>query len=380
MTHAPGVPGARRAQPASAVLAVVVALLVLAALVSGLLLVATGEAGATGAYRESLHARLAAQSGLAATWSGWNPDVVARLPVGGIATDSGIATPDGRARFRTRTERLGGHLFIAYAMGEAGYARQWARAESALLVRTANVVELGALSNAAIAAAGPVHIGPSAVVDGETLQPPATTCPGGFPDATPPTPAHAVRAANVGDVVVEGGALVTGLVVADPTIVPDPRAPFATALQEGDPTQIADRVEMGAVVVMPVTGTEECVTSADGNWGDPLNNGSPCATYAPLIYAPGDLQIVAGTGQGIIVADGVVTIESGARFFGLVISVGGVELRGEVHGTVWVAAGALTSIEGLARFDRCAVTRALAHAPALARPVAASERQFLPAW
>src|SRR5207253_1082271 len=87
--------------------------------------------------------------------------------------------------------------------------------------------------------------------------------------------------------------------------------PFSTH----DLERIADRVEQGALNVAPVLRDTICDTHARGNWGDPLDRGSPCALYFPLIFAPGDLSF-AGTGQGVLVVVGNLLLQDNAQFYG----------------------------------------------------------------
>ncbi len=62
-----------------------------------------------------------------------------------------------------------------------------------------------------------------------------------------------------------------------------------------------------------------CDRSATGNWGDPIP-GTPCASYAPLIWAQGDLEMRGGAGQGVLLVDGDFTLSQGAVFHGVVIT------------------------------------------------------------
>ena len=68
----------------------------------------------------------------------------------------------------------------------------------------------------------------------------------------------------------------------------------------------------------------ECSRS-DTNWGDPLGTVSACATRVPLVYAPGDLTIDGGTGQGVLLVDGHLVIAGSFTFSGQIVARRGIE-------------------------------------------------------
>jgi hypothetical protein len=115
-----------------------------------------------------------------------------------------------------------------------------------------------------------------------------------------------------------------------------------------------------------VSGT--CDRSRLDNWGDPGGT-SACATYAPLIWARGDLEIRGGTGGGVLLVDGDLTLSGGARVVGLAIvrddvmssGVGGTVLGGLLAGDATVAPGDHSHLDGstLVQRSRCAMDLAL---------------------
>lgn len=70
-----------------------------------------------------------------------------------------------------------------------------------------------------------------------------------------------------------------------------------------------------------------CVTSDPENWGDPSGSGV-CAAHRPLIAAVSDLVVSGGLGQGILIVPGDLTLEAGARFFGVVLVGGSIRVLG----------------------------------------------------
>lgn len=65
-----------------------------------------------------------------------------------------------------------------------------------------------------------------------------------------------------------------------------------------------------------------CDANAPANLGDPLRvfgPDSPCAAFFPVVHAQGDLQLIGGAGQGMLVVDGNLTLVAGARFTGVML-------------------------------------------------------------
>jgi hypothetical protein len=125
----------------------------------------------------------------------------------------------------------------------------------------------------------------------------------------------------------------------------------------------------GAVITpAPVVAAGVCQVSQSSNWGDPAA-ASPCADHHPVIWARGDVTVIGGIGQGILLAEGDVRFGAGASFAGLivtaddfVIGVGGGTMIGAVlAGDRRRGGGDHTRVNdgGLVRFSSCAVQRAL---------------------
>ena len=65
-----------------------------------------------------------------------------------------------------------------------------------------------------------------------------------------------------------------------------------------------------------------CQTSSVTNWGDANRNlvlPGGCEGYFPIIYAPGNLNISGGRGQGVLLVEGDLQVQGGFEFFGPVI-------------------------------------------------------------
>jgi hypothetical protein len=90
-----------------------------------------------------------------------------------------------------------------------------------------------------------------------------------------------------------------------------------------------------------------------------------CEQYFPVIHAPGDVALDGGMGQGILLVDGDLLVRGDARFVGLVVVRGRIELaspNASLTGAVLVASarGARSTLQGRVSFSSCALWWALA--------------------
>lgn len=76
----------------------------------------------------------------------------------------------------------------------------------------------------------------------------------------------------------------------------------------------------------PATVGTVCSPSTPGNWGDPYASAGPCGAYMPIIYVDGDLELLPGRGQGILLVEGHLLVHGPYGFAGLVLARGGVDL------------------------------------------------------
>lgn len=73
-----------------------------------------------------------------------------------------------------------------------------------------------------------------------------------------------------------------------------------------------------------------CNTQSTTNWGDP-NRATPagaCETYLPIIWIQGSAHITGGSGQGVLLVDGDLTVDGGFTFYGPVIVRGNLKTAG----------------------------------------------------
>jgi hypothetical protein len=126
-----------------------------------------------------------------------------------------------------------------------------------------------------------------------------------------------------------------------------------------------------------VTSDGACITSNATNWGDPLNPGTPCWDYLPIIHITGNAKLTGnGYGQGILLVDGNLDITGNFDFYGVIIVMGEANFGGTpyVYGGVMVRNGPggtgqsrLRGNEGV-HYSSCVISRALTQA-SVARPL-----------
>ena len=115
-------------------------------------------------------------------------------------------------------------------------------------------------------------------------------------------------------------------------------------------------------------GTATSCTASSSNWGEP-NRGAGsvvgCQSTFPVIYAPGNLSISSGRGQGVLLVEGSLTITGSFYWVGIIIVRGALNVAGTptLMGSVMVRSttGADSGITGNARlqFSSCAAQQAL---------------------
>ena len=135
---------------------------------------------------------------------------------------------------------------------------------------------------------------------------------------------------------------------------------LATPIAQGSVLSPAPRVDVRG----------ECDALDPGNFGDPLRvlgADSPCKSFFTLGYVDGDLRLVGGAGQGMLLVDGDLTLKTGARFEGVVIARGSVRLESGAR-LMGIVLADNVSLEGgsIVQYSSCAVDRALVTG---ARPV-----------
>ena len=118
----------------------------------------------------------------------------------------------------------------------------------------------------------------------------------------------------------------------------------------------------GSGTPTPVERLGSCALDEPWGWGDPDDPTGPCGPHLPLRSADGNLTVDGGVGQGVLVVGGDLTLTSGARFHGLVLSRGMLRLEGAatLEGLAIALAGAQVASGSRVRASACWAVRALA--------------------
>ncbi len=338
--------------------AVVFVLLIIELLAVTALAIAYQESAAANQKTSSLRAELAARDGAIQTVA----DTALRLQM--LAPGMRLQLParaghDG-AQYEVAFERLSGSLFLARSEGSHGPANRRIRAAAALLFSAPDPLAILAQFPGALGAAGSVSLLGTAEVDGSTAdRPPAQWLPADCTNWLP-------------------------IVTATPGLTMEPATSFDRlgGLSPRTVDQMADRHESGTLDLVPVASGTECMPAALGNWGTPLDPAHPCSRYFPLIYVATDLTVTSGSGQGILVVEGNLTMSAGTRFFGLVLVRGRIVMaaNSEIVGAVLAQSLVQPTVLDGASVRRCdcAIGRALLNTLGMNRLTPRRGRAWIP--
>jgi hypothetical protein len=103
------------------------------------------------------------------------------------------------------------------------------------------------------------------------------------------------------------------------------------------------------------------------NWGDGATRTAPCGNYFPIIHLTGNTTLSGGQGQGILLADGNLTLSGSFTFYGVVIARGGFTTvpggSSKIYGSVMAQSInlATTAFNGdvVINYSNCALSQAL---------------------
>ncbi len=121
------------------------------------------------------------------------------------------------------------------------------------------------------------------------------------------------------------------------------------------------------VDIGPVLQRGVCHAAELRNWGDPTAK-SGCGNYRPVVYVAGDLTLLAGSGQGVLVVRGDLEIRGAFSFAGLILvggsfraTVGAPRIEGAVQAGLVGGGGGAIRLGGraLVVYSRCAVDMAV---------------------
>lgn len=337
----------------------VFALVVLGVLVAMSFFVGRQELAVGGSTLRLQEALAAAEGGMDVQVALWDPAVRNAIGVGDSVPFSGTLPTGGW--YRGATHRLSDLLYLVRS---EGFSRDsGARRQLGTLVRL-RPVEVGLM--AGLTTRGATAVGGLARIDG------ADQAPAEWSDCGPAQASAAgIRVPDASDVSVAGCAgppCVSGSpdVLADAGLDSTALTSFGDAAFDDLRFRAAVTVSGGVRRIEPSEVGGACNTLDPDNWGSPLQPGGPCGSRFPLVWSEGDLSIIGGQGQGVLVVDGDLSVGGGFAFNGVVIVRGRITTAGTggtIYGGVVVAnaPGQPNDITGstVIQYSTCAAARSL---------------------
>jgi len=347
-------PTASRQQGAALLLAVV-ALAAIGAMVAGCFLAGWLEQRSAASTRYGAAAFEAAEAGAALAIAAWSP-ALSRLP---LHRDSLVLTGGtGLTDHSATVTRLGPGTFLVRAEG-----RRLTVGGTALAQRLVGVfVRLDGAQvdhGSALTLAGPATVASADVVDGSDHVP-----PGWDSVCSAPADVPAIRSSG-SSVAIDSGPPVP--VVVDSLINSGTFTSFGSVTFDQLAGQAVHEVTGAIGPLAPSAAGGRCDSGTGTNWGEPdAGPGSvaACFDFLPIVYAPGDLALAGGRGQGVLLVRGDLDLSAGVEFTGVIVVLGRVTTSGaggRVTGTLLIG-GTATSALGSGSsisYSSCAVRRAL---------------------
>jgi hypothetical protein len=331
----------------------------------------------------------AAEAGAAAVLTSWVPSTYNSMAPG--STISLPSTPvGGNALYTASIRRLNSSLFLVQAEGRYLVAGQAiTRRQVARLVRLdpPDIDPQAALTTRLGLDVSGVLVLPEATVNGRdtvptdwlgACPPPGLTAPAildsaGAVTTSGPCAANACLTGN--------GPIQTDFVgVTTATFNQFGDENFASLSAAAEKVFVAPSNNLGSLIPSYIAGSPvTCNYSDPNNWGEPEDPTSACWDYFPLVYAPGDLTLSGGRGQGILLVEGNLLLAGNVRFYGIIVVQGKLDATdGQVIGGVMVdnEFALPASITGTTQLDfsRCVIHRAVTGA---ARPSVLRERSWV---
>ncbi|MDQ3696941.1 MAG: hypothetical protein M3373_02795, partial [Gemmatimonadota bacterium] len=307
----------------------IVAIVVIGTMIAGIFFASMQQGRRARNHRLQASAMAAAEFGMNRTVStDWKGSTWNTMPIGRVDSTSNAFTSHG-ASSRVRVTRIGNAnvpLFLVASEGSAGTmlgAQARRRTSTVVALQLFNINILGALTTR-----GATKIGGSSYINGHDTPYSGWSCPAAGTSlpgiATGDSSQIQTSGCNNFDCVDGTPKVQQNAVAADTSTYFD----FGNGVTWDDLTAMAKIVTAGPTGPVVIGGV--CQTSPVGNWGDP-NRSTPqgeCENYFPILYAPGDLHVTGGSGQGILLVEGNFHVTGGFQFFGPVVVRGDLDTQG----------------------------------------------------
>ena len=312
-----------------------IAIIVIGALVTGTFFAGRMEmvAGRNTVY--TMQASEAAEAGLAAAFSPWNRDwndqAVYLVGDSMVLAPVTITLPNGnpaptKVRYTTTVRRMQGGTYLISSVGQK-LDRNNNILATRMLAKLGKLIAPGTIAiDAAVTTKDDVTIGGDTDIDGHD------TVPAGWGACGPLNDAAGVRTPET--ININGHPTVDGAppmqqhdtTVTDATF----QGPFYTFL----PAKNITITDNNPPETAPTLTGAVCNKTNPFNWGEPHRGGgsvAQCQSYFPVMYygdATGELKLEGGTGQGVLLVAGDLTMSGGFEFVGLIIVLGEVKVTG----------------------------------------------------
>lgn len=292
------------------------------------------------------------------------------------------------AQYTTYIQRVATRLFMVESEGEILSGGRYAGAKR----RLAEVIRIAYTyvpKDRAVSTQDALTVRGNSLVSGDDL------VPGGWSDCTDTGTKTGVISSDTNNInVPPGGGPNTGI-YGNPRYDEDASMDSTSFTQYGD-MLLDDLKEMAEKVyapgtyngMAPVESGGVCDKSVKDNWGDPQNTSGACHLYWPIIYGTGDLHLSSGVGQGILVVEGDLHISGNFEFSGLVFVYGAFTTTGtgnKIDGSVNILGNSGTDSElqitgagnTEVNLSSCAIERAHRYNDRWARPIPLDHRRFV---
>ncbi len=318
--------GTRPGERGFALAVSIFALVIIAALITGVFFAARQEMKIGENSVTAQRAFNAADAGINNAIANWNITAWNSIPNNASATFSG-ALPGGTGSWTGTIKRLNPQIFFVQVTGTDNHNLSTRTLGALTRLLIVQVSVRGALTTQ-----NHLKIGGASYIDGVDTNPTGWSCPS-VNDTLP-----GIDTADSSQINTSGCSGYT-CVMGNPKIKQDNTltdSNFTTFgdLNWNDLVSMANKVYSNsygpASDFAPVGTATSCTTAVQDNWGDPMSPSSVpgCAGYFPIIYVNGDLKTTGGYGQGILIVNGDLSVQGGFQFFGPVIVKGTVTTQG----------------------------------------------------
>ena len=341
--------------------AVIMALVILAVLLTGALYMAQQEYRVGWSTEQASVAFNMTEQGVVEVLTNWDAPAYSGLPAWGSATTTGALADGTWSATVTRMTNFFYYVDVTGVVSRGGPLRAGATHRIGVI---AHVSSAAVTPQAALTTRGNILIRGNAEVIGQDVDPPLWgMCTEPLEDKP------GITTDLTSTVTTQGQGSVSGVppVDQDASITDETFTEFGS-VDWDELILMADiRPSPGTLNIGPsLNGNGTCNTDDLENWGDP-ETGSTCEPYFPIIFVNGNARIQGGgLGQGILLVAGDLDLRGNFSFYGVIIVQGNFETQGSgnrVFGGILAGNATLgqQTLTGgsVIQYSNCAVQRAI---------------------